>query len=142
MQYDLSRYITAQEISYPRALSEIRAGRKRTHWMWYIFPQIRGLGVSATSQKYAIGSLEEAKAFLAQPYLRGNLLEISNALLALETSDPGAVFPWPDNLKLKSSMTLFALAGEGEARAVFLAVLEKFYGGEQDAKTLEIVNLL
>ena len=124
MSYDLSRFHRAQARDYDRALSEIRAGNKRSHWIWYIFPQIRGLGCSSTAQFYAIEDLGEAKAYLADPVLRERLLEISGALLGLESSDPSAVMGYPDDLKLRSSMTLFALA-EPE-NPVFPAVLKKF----------------
>ena len=103
-QYDLSRYVTAQQRDYQSALTEIKNGKKVSHWMWYIFPQIRGLGKSSTSQFYAIQSLDEAKAFLEHPYLGHNIIEISEALLSLDTSDAYEVFGKPDNMKLKSSM--------------------------------------
>lgn len=105
--------------------------------MWYIFPQIYGLGDSSMARRYAIMSLDEARAFLSDPYLGGNLHEISAALLALETNDPGEVFDWPDDLKLRSCMTLFALAAGGDS--VFQRVLDKYFGGAQDQKTLEIL---
>lgn len=135
---DLNRFVAAQQRDYPRALEKIKNGRKRTHWMWYIFPQIQGLGMSPTSQFYAIRDLDEAKAFLAHPYLGPNLREISRALLDLETGDAGKVFGWPDDMKLRSSMTLFTNAGKEEP--VFPAVLNKFFGGEQDPRTLEILR--
>ena len=90
--YDLDRFLTAQSRDYTTALREIRSGRKRSHWIWYIFPQVAGLGMSSTSQYYAISGLDEARAYLREPTLRAHLLEISNALLALEESDPSAVF--------------------------------------------------
>ena len=138
MQYDLSRFHNAQRGSYETALREIRAGHKRSHWIWYIFPQIQGLGYSSTAQYYAIADLGEAKAYLADPVLRERLLEISNALLQLPSSDPSDVMGWPDDLKLRSSMTLFALA-EPECK-VFRDVLEKFYGGEEDSRTVAILD--
>ena len=110
MAYDLSRFHKAQQGSYETALAEIRSGRKCSHWIWYIFPQIQGLGFSSTAQYYAIENLEEAKAYLADPVLRERLLEISNALLALDSCDPSEVMGYPDDLKLRSSMTLFSLA--------------------------------
>ena len=103
--YDLSRFETAHRKDYAKALREVKNGRKTSHWMWYIFPQIHGLGFSSTAQFYAIDSLEEAVAFLNDPYLGGNLIEISTALLALETNSATKVFGFPDDLKLKSSMT-------------------------------------
>ncbi len=134
----LSRFHEAQRRDYAQALAEIRAGRKRSHWIWYIFPQIQGLGYSSTSQYYAIRDLDEARAYLADPVLRARLLEISQALLALPCSDPGEVMGYPDDLKLRSSMTLFELA-EPEC-PVFPAVLEKFFGGQRDKRTLALAG--
>lgn len=136
--HDLNRFISAQERSYDAALREIKAGHKRTHWMWYIFPQIAGLGFSSTAQYYAISSMQEAKDYYAHPVLGKRLVEISEALLALDTSDAGAVMGYPDDLKLRSSMTLF-LAASGDA--VFQKVLDKFYSGKPDSKTLSILGL-
>ncbi|MBR3017045.1 MAG: DUF1810 domain-containing protein [Clostridia bacterium] len=136
---DLSRFTDAQNTSYPTALAEIRNGRKESHWMWYIFPQIRGLGHSATSQYYAIHDLDEAAAFLHDPFLGGNLLEICHALLALNTSSAAEVFGWPDDMKLRSSMTLFALVPNADP--VFQQVLDKYFGGKRDGRTLEILGL-
>lgn len=136
--HDLNRFISAQERSYDAALREIKAGHKRTHWMWYIFPQIAGLGFSSTAQFYAISSMQEAKDYYAHPVLGKRLVEISEALLALDTSDAGAVMGYPDDLKLRSSMTLF-LAASGDA--VFQKVLDKFYSGKPDTKTLSILGL-
>ena len=136
MAYDLSRFHKAQKGSYETALAEIRAGRKRSHWIWYIFPQIQGLGYSSTAQYYAIENLEEAKAYLADPVLRERLLEISNALLALDSCDPTDVMGYPDDLKLRSSMTLFSLA-DPEC-TVFRDVLEKFYDGREDPRTIAL----
>ena len=136
--HDLNRFISAQERSYDAALREIKAGHKRTHWMWYIFPQIAGLGFSSTAQFYAISSMQEAKDYYAHPVLGKRLIEISEALLTLDTSDAGAVMGYPDDLKLRSSMTLF-LAASGDA--VFQKVLDKFYSGKPDAKTLSILGL-
>lgn len=138
MEYDLSRFVAAQQKNYQRALTEIKAGRKTSHWMWYVFPQIRGLGRSAMSQLYAIQSLDEAKAFLAHPYLEKNLLEICQALLDLDACDPRIVFGRPDDMKLKSSMTLFACASEADH--IFLAVLDKYFNGRQDQRTLKIIR--
>ena len=140
MSFDLSRFHKAQRRDYADALAEIRAGRKRSHWIWYIFPQIAGLGFSTTSQYYAIQNLDEAKAYLADPVLRERLLEISQALLDLPSSDPSAIMGYPDDLKLKSSMTLFELADPD--CPVFPAVLEKFYGGERDRKTIRLAREL
>lgn len=137
---DLSRFHRAQRGSYADALEEIRAGRKRSHWIWYIFPQLQGLGFSSTSQFYALRDLDEARAYLADPVLRERLLEISGALLALPGSDPSAVMGYPDDLKLQSCMTLFELA-DPEC-PVFPAVLEKYYGGERDKRTLRLAREL
>ena len=136
MAYDLSRFHKAQQGSYETALAEIRSGRKRSHWIWYIFPQIQGLGFSSTAQYYAIENLDEAKAYLADPVLRERLLEISNALLALDSCDPSEVMGYPDDLKLRSSMTLFSLA-EPEC-TVFRDVLDKFYDGQEDSRTIAL----
>ena len=133
----LDRFLRAQAGSYDAALHEIRGGRKRSHWMWYIFPQIQGLGFSSTAQYYAISDLQEAKDYLAEPTLRARLLEISGALLTLDTNDASAVFGWPDDMKLRSSMTLFAEA-EPEC-TVFTEVIEKYFGGVKDDKTLKIL---
>ena len=135
---NLDRFLKAQASSYEIALHEICGGRKRSHWIWYIFPQIQGLGFSSTAQYYAIADLEEAKAYLREPTLRARLLEISEALLTLNDSDPTSVMGYPDDLKLRSSMTLFAEA-EPECE-VFQKVLDKYYGGRKDQRTLEILN--
>ena len=136
--HDLNRFISAQERSYDAALREIKSGHKATHWMWYIFPQFAGLGFSSTAQFYAISSMQEAKDYYAHPVLGKRLVEISEALLELDTSDAGAVMGYPDDLKLRSSMTLF-LAASGDA--VFQRVLDKFYSGRPDSKTLRILGL-
>ncbi|MDO7847229.1 DUF1810 domain-containing protein [Hymenobacter sp. M29] len=133
----LTRFLEAQAGNYHDALSEIKSGRKRTHWMWYVFPQIQGLGLSETARFYAITDLREAEAYAKHPVLGQRLVEISAALLALQSNDAHAILGSPDDMKLQSSMTLFAsLPG---APAVFQQVLDKFYGGEQDAKTLRIM---
>lgn len=140
----LKRFIDAQKQDFKAALQEIRTGRKRSHWMWYIFPQIQGLGFSSTSRYYAIQDLKEAEDFLADPYLGKNLLTICDALLKLDTDDPYQVFGSPDDLKLRSSMTLFLAAaveaGNSAAEESFSNVLEKYYGGRRDEKTLQILK--
>ena len=136
---ELDKFVRAQQRDYAAALSEIRSGRKRSHWMWYIFPQIQGLGMSSTAQFYGIKDLEQAKDFLAHPYLGRNLIEISSALLALDENNPTAVMGYPDDLKLRSCMTLFELADP--SCDIFPAVLEKFYGGRRDEQTLRILGL-
>ncbi|MBR0352066.1 MAG: DUF1810 domain-containing protein [Oscillospiraceae bacterium] len=137
--YDVSRFTEAQKRAYPTALAEIRRGRKMSHWMWYIFPQVAGLGFSSTAQYYAISGLEEARAFLADETLRNNLVEISSALLQLPGDDAEAVMGWPDCLKLRSSMTLFKYAAPDEP--VFQQVLDKYYRGEDDFRTMDLLDL-
>lgn len=134
----LKKFVTAQQRDYDTALSEIRSGRKRSHWMWYIFPQIQGLGFSSTAQFYGIRDLEEAKDFLEHPYLGKNLIEISSALLDLYGSNPTAVMGYPDDLKLCSCMTLFEAADP--TIEVFGKVLDKYYNGHRDDATLRILS--
>lgn len=133
----LQRFVDAQQDDYENALSEIRSGRKRSHWMWYIFPQIQGLGFSENSRFYAIKNIEEAEEYLQHPVLGKRLIEISNALLDLDTDDAHSDFGSPDDLKLKSSMTLFASLPETDA--VFQSVLQKFFDGKKDEITLSIM---
>ncbi|OGX91740.1 DUF1810 domain-containing protein [Hymenobacter coccineus] len=134
----LQRFLDAQSTAYPQALAEVQNGRKRSHWMWYIFPQIQGLGFSEVSKHYAISDLVEAAAYAQHPVLGPRLVEICTALLGLASSDAGRIFGSPDDLKLKSSMTLFAAARGADP--VFQAVLAKFFGGVRDAKTLQIIS--
>jgi uncharacterized protein (DUF1810 family) len=134
----LERFVTAQQSYYATALQEIQNGQKRSHWMWFIFPQIVGLGYSETAQYYAIQDLEEAKDFLKCDTLGKNLIEISEALLHVKSDDATKVMGWPDDMKLKSSMTLFALA-KPECE-VFQKVLDKFFHGERDRRTIEILK--
>ena len=135
---DLSRFIKAQENDYERALSEIRSGHKRSHWIWYIFPQINGLGFSSTAKYYAIKDRKEAVDYLKDDLLRKRLIEISEALLPLKSSVPGEVMGYLDDLKLRSSMTLFCkVAPEVE---VFRKVLDKFFGGKLDQRTIELLE--
>jgi uncharacterized protein (DUF1810 family) len=136
--HDLHRFIKAHEKSYETAFAEIHNGRKLSHWMWYIFPQLRGLGMSETSQFYGIKNLDEAQAFLDHPILGQQLREISNELLLLDTNNPTAVFGKPDDMKLHSSMTLFASVPS--TAEVFQEVLDKFFGGEKDPKTAELIG--
>ncbi len=136
---NLTRFIEAHRQSYQSALSEIQKGRKTSHWMWYIFPQLLGLGHSPISRYFAIKDLEEAEAFLRDPYLGGNLLEICHTLLDLHTDNAAEVFGKPDDLKLRSSMTLFSLMDGSDP--VFQDVLDKFFGGRRDLKTLELLQL-
>ncbi len=135
---DLSRFLEAQETKYAAALAEIRGGFKRSHWMWYIFPQIEGLGYSPMAHHYAIKDREEAEEYLQNDVLRERLVEISEALLQLESNDADDVMGYPDDMKLRSSMTLFqAVAPEME---VFGKVLDKFFDGKPDEKTLKILG--
>ena len=136
--HDLERFYKAQEYDYETALSEIRNGRKESHWMWYIFPQITGLGRSTTAEYYAIKSKEEAKGYIEDPVLGKRLIEISQALFQIESDDAEMVMGCPDNLKLRSCMTLFAEVAPEQP--VFRNVLEKFYDGEMDGKTLDILK--
>lgn len=138
----LQRFADAQGSSYQTALAEVRVGRKRSHWMWYVFPQIHGLGRSGISRYYAIMSLQEAKDYLADPVLGGRLVDITEALLGLETSDPHEVFGSPDDLKLLSCMTLFERAdADGErGHGVFSQVIDRFYDGRRDEGTLKILR--
>lgn len=140
MASDLSRFLKAQEYSYDQALREIRAGRKRSHWMWYIFPQIQGLGFSSTAQYYAIQDLSEAKDYLAHPILGARLKEISEALLELDGLSAHQIFGYPDDLKLCSCMTLFRMADLD--CDIFEKVLEKYYDGEPDNLTVRILREL
>ena len=135
---DLQRFIEAQKQDFDLALEEIRRGCKRSHWMWYIFPQIRGLGFSSMSAYYGIQNLKEAEDFLKDPYLGENLRTICQALLELDTDDPHQVLGSPDDLKLLSSMTLFE-AAEGKG-GVITKVIEKYYGGRRDQKTIELLG--
>lgn len=135
---NLERFIKAQERDYKTALEEIKRGKKESHWIWYIFPQIKGLGNSETSQYYSIQNIDEAKDYWNNKYLRNNLVEICNELLKLETSDILKVMGFPDNLKLCSCMTLFHLIAPEES--VFKKVLNKYYDGNIDENTVRIFN--
>ena len=133
----LDRFVQAQDGVYDDALAELTAGRKRTHWMWFIFPQITGLGSSPAAQRYAIGSLDEARAYLAHPVLGPRLRECAQALLAVGGKSAEEILGYPDDLKLRSSMTLFARAADEPE--VFEAVLDRFYDGP-DPRTLELLS--
>lgn len=136
--FNLNRFCQAQETTYESALSEIRSGRKKTHWMWFIFPQYAGLGFSSTSVFYAIKTLDEARAYLAHPVLGSRLEECCQALLALENLTVHEIFGSPDDLKLRSSMTLFAyVAPPG---SVFEQVLAKYCDGKPDQLTIELLG--
>lgn len=139
MEKDLNRFIEAQENDYKIALSEIKSGRKRSHWMWYIFPQFKGLGYSETSKFYAITDSNEARDFLNHPILGARLREITTELLQLEENNALKVMGSPDDLKLKSSMTLFNAIDETKEN-VFEKVLEKFFKGTVDTKTINLLK--
>ncbi|MDO9367434.1 MAG: DUF1810 domain-containing protein [Sphingopyxis sp.] len=130
----LARFVAGQEEVYPRALAEIRRGAKRSHWMWYIFPQLAGLGRSAMAQRYAIAGLDEARAYLAHPILGARYLECVEALQDLTASDPVVLFGEVDAMKLRSSLTLFEAASE---RPLFTAAMMRWFSGARDDKTLK-----
>jgi len=136
--FDLKRFISAQEGIYDRALAELRDGLKRSHWMWYIFPQVEGLGHSPTTRRYSIKSLEEARHYLAHPVLGQRLKESAEAVLAVQGRSAADIFGHPDDWKLQSSMTLFELVSGPES--VFGRILEKYYQGKRDTRTLQIVG--
>lgn len=133
--FDLERFIAAQAPVYPRVVSELRAGRKQSHWMWFIFPQIAGLGHSAMAQRYAIGSRAEAVAYLDHPVLGPRLRECTRLVSAVEGKDINAILGYPDDMKFKSSMTLFARVTPDNAD--FVDALKKYFGGAFDEATLE-----
>lgn len=133
-KYDLQRFVDAQASVIERVLAELRAGQKRSHWMWFVFPQIAGLGFSAMAQRYAIASLDEAKAYLAHPVLGPRLKECARAVLDVEGRSAHAIFGSPDDLKFHSSMTLFRLAVPDEP--VFTQALAKYFGSANDAATV------
>ena len=131
--FRLQRFVDAQAHTYDQALAELRAGEKRTHWMWFVFPQIAGLGRSGMAQRFAISGLEEARAYLSHPVLGRRLVESARALTALDAHDPATVLGSVDAMKLQSSMTLFALAVPDEP--VFRQVLDHYFDGELDEGT-------
>ncbi|SDE71082.1 Uncharacterized protein, DUF1810 family [Blastococcus fimeti] len=131
--FDLQRFVDAQRDSYDTALAELRAGAKRSHWMWFVFPQVAGLGRSATARHFAISGPDEARAYLAHPVLGPRLRECARALVELDGSDPVTVLGPVDAQKLRSSMTLFAHADPAEP--VFRAVLDRYFGGREDEAT-------
>ena len=137
--FNLARFTEAQDRSYETALLELQNGTKRSHWIWFIFPQISGLGSSATAQSYAIQNLDEARAYLNHPILGPRLLECCEALLGFEEGrSVSQIMGYPDDLKLRSSMTLFSLVADSETQ--FEAVLDRYYGGEADDLTIQIVE--
>ena len=133
--YNLQRFVEAQEPVIDQACAELAAGRKRSHWMWYVFPQIAGLGHSGIAQKFAIASLAEAKAYLAHPILGERIRKCADLVNRTNGPSIAEVFPFPDNLKFVSSMTLFAHAAAAE-NEVFLVAIEKYFGGEFDPLTM------
>ncbi len=147
MEPDLNRFVAAQANDYAQALAEIKNGRKRSHWMWYIFPQLNGLGFSEMARFYGIRDIQEATAYLAHPVLGPRLIAISQALVDLKTQSASQVMGSPDDLKLRSSMTLFSRVdgvnptqgGPIQGGQVFQAVLDKFFDGEPDPKTVAML---
>jgi len=137
-RFDLRRFVDAQEAHYDIAVREIRNGRKQSHWMWYVFPQFAGLGMSPTSQRYAIGSLAEASAYLAHPVLGPRLLECAGAVLALRDRSALEVFGSPDDMKLRSSATLFAAVSP--AGSAFHRIVEQYFGGDHDERTRALIE--
>ena len=137
--YDLSRFVHAQEDDYEQALSELRSGRKRTHWIWYILPQIDGLAFSSTSKRYAIKSVDEARAYLDHPILGPRLLECAGALLRVEGRSATEILGSPDDMKLRSCATLFACVMP--AGSVFDRLLGKYFLGQRDSKTMQLLGI-
>ena len=136
--YDLGRFVLAQDADYANALSEIRSGRKQSHWMWYVFPQLDGLGVSSMSRRYAIRSLEEAEAYLRHPILGARLLEIAEVTASIDGKSAVAVFGSPDDMKLRSCATLFAKVSP--AGSVFERLLARYFDGQPDGETLRLLG--
>ena len=136
--YDLNRFVQAQRDEYEEALLEIRGGRKRTHWMWYVFPQVDGLASTSTSKHFAIKSLDEAKAYLDHPVLGPRLLECAEAVLGIQDRSALAIFGSPDDIKLRSSATLFGVVLPG---SVFDRIIAKYFGGIPDRKTLQLLGV-
>jgi uncharacterized protein (DUF1810 family) len=139
--FDLQRFVDAQDRVYPTVLDELRGGRKRSHWIWFVFPQLRGLGRSQTALHYGISSLEEAQAYLAHDTLGPRLRECTRLVAAIDGSSADDVFGWPDNLKVRSSMTLFVRATDDpDVQAGFRVVLDKFYDGAEDSATVDLLS--
>ena len=136
--YNLQRFTDAQQRNYKTALAEIKQGNKQSHWMWYVFPQIAGLGFSDMSKRYAIANLSEAEAYLQHPVLGTGLLDICNELLVLPGNNAHTIFGSPDDMKLQSSLTLFASVNK--PNPLFQAVLNKFYNGAKDEKSLQLIQ--
>ena len=137
--HNLSRFVQAQEADYKQVLSELRSGRKRSHWMWYIFPQFDVLGFSSTSQRYAIKSVTEAKAYLSHPVLGARLVECAEAVVRVEGRSAHEIFGSPDDMKLRSCATLFACVSP--AGSVFDRLLDQYFQGGRDGKTLHLLGI-
>ena len=137
--YNLNRFIQAQEPVYSNVLAELQSGQKVTHWMWFIFPQIEGLGHSATAKLYAIKSLGEASQYLNHPILGARLLECAGIVLGIKNKSVTDIFGWPDDLKFRSSMTLFSCVANSST--IFSEVLDRYFQGKRDTKTLELLGL-
>ena len=137
-KFDLVRFLDAQESSYATALSELRSGRKRSHWIWYIFPQLRGLGLSANAETFGLAGLAEARAYLVNPVLGPRLIEAMEVILAHSSLDAASILGELDALKFRSCLTLFSLANPAEP--IFRKALERFFSGELDARTLELLK--
>lgn len=137
MNSNLDRFIKVQKQYYSIALSEIKQGKKKSHWMWFIFPQLKGLGMSATADYYGINGIKEAKEYYHNNYLKNNLIEISKTLLELNSTNIEYILGYPDNLKLKSCMTLFELVDSNEK--VFKDILNKYYNGVRDQQTIKLI---
>ena len=136
--FDLQRFVDAQDRIYDTVVDELTAARKRSHWMWFIFPQLRGLGSSPTAVRFAISSADEARAYLAHDLLGPRLRECARMVARIDGRSAEDIFGWPDDMKLRSSMTLFARTADDNAD--FVAVLDKFYGGEEDPATLALLS--
>lgn len=139
--FDLRRFVDAQDGVYATVLAELRNGAKRSHWIWFVFPQLRGLGRSPTAVRFGITSIDEARAYLSHPVLGPRLRECTRLVARIDGRSVDEIFGWPDNLKVRSSMTLFARATDDpDIQADFRAVLDKFYNGEDDPATVELLN--
>jgi uncharacterized protein (DUF1810 family) len=139
--FDLRRFVDAQDRVYDTVLAELRSGAKRSHWIWFVFPQLRGLGHTTTAQHYGISSIDEARAYLAHPVLGPRLRECTRLVAAIDGRSVDQIFGWPDNLKVRSSVTLFSHATDDpDIQADFRAVLDKFYAGEEDPATVELLR--
>jgi len=137
--YNLARFLEAQQGCYPRVLEELTAGLKASHWMWFVFPQLRGLGASTTARRFGLAGPDEARAYLAHPVLGARLRECLQAVLAVEGRSAHQIFGSPDDLKLRSCLTLFAAAAPGADAGVFRAALARYYGGEPDPLTVQLL---